>query len=632
MVPSRTINTSPTLYRALVSRTYSVAAAVQSDWDRDFTSNDKIKGWLLEQVQRVPFDPARVSLLDYVKSRMQAAEAQQKQQSQTQQAPPSHDAENQQQQPQIQQQSQTQPQYAQQQAGYQQQQQQSYGQQQQQYFQQQRQQVSKSIQQQSSAAPAFSQQPFGTATPASNSNASFSNPQASSSSSRPSSSTQIASNGVSYTVLSDDDDSSGQEMEEDQQYEFGLDDIADTNTNKASSPLPPPLAQQQQPTQSQASTSAIFPYATGHPSDSVPSSQPFLQARPAAPPTTQSHYHHAALPISQPATLNPALLFTNNSQARQQQQFQQQNITPHQLSQSQPISYQVNGISLALQPSTSTAVAQAQASASSSNAPATDNGKAKRKTEVEVVVPQRREGSATASAKRKKTSNSSTSDSSRQPLSATAVSGQQKPKAGPSSTATQSSASGQPLPSILSVTVNTSQPPSKAQKEWSEIRTEMERTLHQATRSPHKTVMKMFKLLQPFVSEPPDATSRHGSREAFITDLRVPAEARLSILETINHDTNDDFDVIFVVDPRATTLLHEWTKDLALIAKGKYNGPEPAEEIKKTSRSLLAVSGFSFSLFLLSLSPLSFFSMLFRPILGSLVARPCDACIAGMHF
>lgn len=411
-------------------------------------------------------------------------------------------------------------------------------------------------------------------------------------------------------------------MEEDQQYEFGLDDFADTNTTKAASPLPPPLAQQQQATQPQASTSSIFPYATGHPSQSIPSSQPFLQARPAAPPTTQSHYHHAALPISQPATLNPALLFANNNQARQQQQFQQQNIAPHQLSQPQPISYQVNGISLAPQPSTSTSVAQAQGSASSSNAPATPNGKAKRKTEVEVVVPQRREGSATASAKRKKTNDSSTSDSSRQPLSATAVSGQQKPKAGVSSGATQSSASGQPLPSILSVTANTPQPPSEAQKEWNEIRKEMERTLHQATRSPHKTVMKMFKLLTPFVSEPLDATSRQGSREAFITDLRVPAEARLSILETINHDTNDDFDVIFVVDPRATTLLHEWTKDLALIAKGKYNGPEPAEEIKKTSRSLLAVSGSSLSYFLLFISLLSFFSLVFRPIFGFAFRAP----------
>ena len=125
--------------------------------------------------------------------------------------------------------------------------------------------------------------------------------------------------------------------------------------------------------------------------------------------------------------------------------------------------------------------------------------------------------------------------------------------------------------------------------------------------------MKMFKLLTPFVSEPPDATMRQGTREAFITELRVPAEARLAILDVIKDDTNDDFDVIFVVDPRATTLLYEWTKDLALIAKGKYTGPESAEEIKKTSRSLLAVSRTSFSLsFLLVMCPL--YSALFRSL------------------
>lgn len=396
-------------------------------------------------------------------------------------------------------------------------------------------------------------------------------------------------------------------MEDDnQQYEFGLDDLGDTNKtsnaffaeSRSPSPLPPPLAQrqQQQPyahsqpsASSSTSNSSLFPYSTGHPQQALPQSQPFLQARPTSTPATQTHYSHAALPISQPVTLNPALLFNHQTnQARPQQQLQPQVIAPHQLSQPQPSSYQVNGITVTPTPSTSTAT-PAQNTASSASATPAPNGKTKRRTEFEVVVPQRREGSAPSSAKRKKTE--STGDAARQPLSAT------KPKAGSSTATTTSAATSDqaPLQSILSVTPNTPQPPTQDQQEWNEIRKEMERTLHQATRSPHKTVMKMFKLLAPFVSEPPDATSRQGSREAFITDLRLPAEARLAILDVIKDETSDDFDVIFVVDPRATILLYEWTKDLALVAKGKYTGPESAEEIKKTSRSLLAVSPFFLS-------------------------------------
>ncbi|KAK9897521.1 hypothetical protein P389DRAFT_58021 [Cystobasidium minutum MCA 4210] len=538
-----------------------VAAAVQSDWDRDFTSNDKIKGWLLEQVQRVPFDPTRVTLLEYVKSRMQAAEAQQKQQAQqTQASAQSGQA-----------QQHAQPQYGQHPNTYQQQQQQQpYAQQHQNAQQPQRNSAS-------NPAPdtSFSQQ-------ASTSKA-----------------TTSSNNTASYTVLSDDD-SSGNEMEDDnQQYEFGLDDLGDTNKtsnaffaeSRSPSPLPPPLAQrqQQQPyahsqpsASSSTSNSSLFPYSTGHPQQALPQSQPFLQARPTSTPATQTHYSHAALPISQPVTLNPALLFNHQTnQARPQQQLQPQVIAPHQLSQPQPSSYQVNGITVTPTPSTSTAT-PAQNTASSASATPAPNGKTKRRTEFEVVVPQRREGSAPSSAKRKKTE--STGDAARQPLSAT------KPKAGSSTATTTSAATSDqaPLQSILSVTPNTPQPPTQDQQEWNEIRKEMERTLHQATRSPHKTVMKMFKLLAPFVSEPPDATSRQGSREAFITDLRLPAEARLAILDVIKDETSDDFDVIFVVDPRATILLYEWTKDLALVAKGKYTGPESAEEIKKTSRSLLA--------------------------------------------
>jgi hypothetical protein len=373
----------------------------------------------------------------------------------------------------------------------------------------------------------------------------------------------------------------------------------------------------------------MFPYATGHPQQSLPTSQPFLQTSAVQQPQQQQHtfYHHQALPVSQPMGLNPALLLNNQARLMPQQP---QAVSPHQLT--QPSGLQVNGVSLASS-SRNPSTPQAAASVSGSS----NNPKVRRRSEVEVVVPQRREGvpsSSASSAKRKKI-NDTNGDAARQPLSATASTAQQKQaqsqqqQAGPSSSsATITPTNSQPLQSILSVTPNTPQPPSEAQQIWNDIREEMQKTLRGAKSTPHKTVMKMFKLLAPFVSEPPDALLRQGSREAFITDLRVPAEARLEILNIIEHLTGDDFDVIFVVDPRATTLLHEWAKDLAMIAKGKYTGPESAEEIKKTASSLMAVSRICFAflvLFLLFLPSALFpYPRSFRRISGKALVNMRD--------
>lgn len=452
--------------------------------------------------------------------------------------------------------------------------------------------------------------------------------QAQASSSYTTSAQKAPTNGTQYTVLSDDE-SSGQQSEEDQQYQFDLSDFAEPSnksensyaaaSQSSASPLPPPLSQSSQqqsaqPQQSSVSPATMFPYATGHPQQSLPTSQPFLQTSAVQQPQQQQHtfYHHQALPVSQPMGLNPALLLNNQARLMPQQP---QAVSPHQLT--QPSALQVNGVSLASS-SRNPSTPQAAASVSGSS----NNPKVRRRSEVEVVVPQRREGvpsSSASSAKRKKT-NDTNGDAARQPLSATASTAQQKQaqsqqqQAGPSSSsATINPSTSQPLQSILSVTPNTPQPPSEAQQIWNDIREEMQKTLRGAKSTPHKTVMKMFKLLAPFVSEPPDALLRQGSREAFITDLRVPAEARMEVLNIIEHLTGDDFDVIFVVDPRATTLLHEWAKDLAMIAKGKYTGPESAEEIKKTASSLMAVSRICYFSFFFSFPLPSFlFPRLFR--------------------
>lgn len=462
------------------------------------------------------------------------------------------------------------------------------------------------------APPAFFQQSQPASKPFSTPSSYTTQPQATSSTSFSSTTQALTTNGtqVNYTVLSDDESSGHQS--DDQQYEFGLDDFdgkssKESNANKglggdffgeswSPSPLPPPLAQRQvkpEPPTSSSSSSSMFPYSTGHPRQHISqqSQQPFAQT----PPIQQSFYHHQALPISQPVTLNPALLFNNNNNNNHNQQLQV--IAPHQLSHppTPALPLQVNAISHAQ------GIPFTPQAAPLSNPAfiANQNGKGKRKTEVEVVVPQRREDSLGPgnAAKRKKTAEAGTIDGARQPLGTTFASSQQKQAsdhAQAQSSSVGSSSTHSSVPSGPSApTSTTSTPPgplTQGQKIWAAMKKDMERILHQASRSPHKTVNRMFKLLEPFVSEPPDATSRQGSREAFTTEILCPADLRITLLEVIKDDTNDDFDVIFVVDPRATVLLHEWTRDLALIAKGKYKGGEDPKEIMKTSRSLMAVS------------------------------------------
>jgi hypothetical protein len=130
----------------------------------------------------------------------------------------------------------------------------------------------------------------------------------------------------------------------------------------------------------------------------------------------------------------------------------------------------------------------------------------------------------------------------------------------------------------------------EADRIWDSIQKEISRHLKIANRAPNKSVRKLFDLMSAFVTEPEGASARN-IRDAKATDLKVPARGRKAILETISAETHEDFDTVFVVDPRATVLVAAWVKDLARIAKGKDKEPED-DLIKGQSRLVMEVSWF----------------------------------------
>jgi hypothetical protein len=164
------------------------------------------------------------------------------------------------------------------------------------------------------------------------------------------------------------------------------------------------------------------------------------------------------------------------------------------------------------------------------------------------------------------------------------------------------SLSSQQGSSVASTSSATPTPPASGQTDAQKLRAqseehwklnlkEIERALPLANNSPNKTVRKLFDRLGVYVIEPEGASTR-GERDASVTDLSVPPEGRALILETIKEETLEDFDTVFVVDPRATVLIADWVKDLALIAKGKSTRNDAMDQtaIKKTARVTLEVS------------------------------------------
>lgn len=323
-------------------------------------------------------------------------------------------------------------------------------------------------------------------------------------------------------------------------YEFGLADLGDptgaANGLKSRSPtptLPPPLRNNS--TQHQQFQQPL--YHQPHPA-AILQNQPFYGSQPlpihsSTPAYAYAHPQQQQQQQTQISTMNPSLLTLNNGIS----QTQPQTMSPQQLNKFKR---------QAPTPLNGTYVPEASTSSVAS--------RPKSKPQVEVLVD-RKEGSPAQPAKKRKK-----------------VEAEVRPT------------------SILSTTANTPAPPTKSQQAWFDIKKECTRSLMYANQAPHKTVMKLFKLLKPFVDEPEGATSRPESREAFTTDLSMPAEARAAILEVIRDETQNEFDTIFVVDPRATLLLHEWARDLANIAKGKYTGDEDVQALKGTARLLMEVS------------------------------------------
>lgn len=143
------------------------------------------------------------------------------------------------------------------------------------------------------------------------------------------------------------------------------------------------------------------------------------------------------------------------------------------------------------------------------------------------------------------------------------------------------------LPAAAAAAANGT-PQSAADRIWETIDKDVERLLKIANRAPNKSVRKLFDLMVAFVTEPENASARN-IRDAKITNLKVPPKGRKAILECVAYETNEDFDTVFVVDPRATVLLAAWVKDLARIAKGKEKEFDD-EAIKNQSRLVMEVS------------------------------------------
>lgn len=326
--------------------------------------------------------------------------------------------------------------------------------------------------------------------------------------------------------------------------EFDLDDFVDTSAvgpdglvaSRTPSPLPQPKPSASASTAPPplAPTTSLFPFTNGQ-----YGSQPPFQA------TSQQQ---------QPTVLNPAALFLNSQQP---QQYQQQYLLPHQLQQSQQYMYPGQ------MPAAGSAISPAQLV----------NGQKRPRSnvEVEVVIPTRRDSPSYVA--------SPVADSVKRQKTALGQSISPPPQASTNAapTAAQAAPPTPPRP-----------PQSEADRVWDGIEKDINRLLKIANRAPNKSVRKLFDLMSAYVTEPEGASARN-IRDAKATDLKVPARGRKSILETISAETNESFDVVFVVDPRATVLVAAWVKDLARIAKGKDKEPED-DAIKAQSRLVMEVS------------------------------------------
>lgn len=155
----------------------------------------------------------------------------------------------------------------------------------------------------------------------------------------------------------------------------------------------------------------------------------------------------------------------------------------------------------------------------------------------------------------------------------------------------QSGSSNSPNPKSVLKPAQALKPLSESEQVWHKIETEVRRNLALANKAPIGTVQKLFKLLSLYVTEPLNAT-KTGVREATVTDLSVPPMGRIAILSALKDKTEEQFDTCFVTDPRATVLLADWARDLALLArKGKARGGVDDEAaLKMTARPLMEVS------------------------------------------
>jgi hypothetical protein len=330
-------------------------------------------------------------------------------------------------------------------------------------------------------------------------------------------------------------DSPVQQEEEEETYQFGLDDFLDPPANdngilmdRSPSPLPSMMAISSNQPQQSTSNNPSYPFY--NPQQAAQPQQPsyYPQHQPLQ---QQNHNHH-----QQTSVLNPALLSVQNGGFHS-------TISPNQLAQQQ-------------QQHTNGYINPAMASH-------------KRPTSgIDVHLPPLdfNNASQVSPAKRQRTNSTDS-----------------VPNSSPPTASSQKS--------VLKPTAEV-KPLTESEKVWQKVEPEIRRNLNLANKAPIGTVQKLFKLLSLYVTEPPNAT-KTGLRDARPTDLSVPCFGRNTILNYLKDSTQDQFDQCFVTDPRATVLLAEWAKDLASFAKGKSVVDCDDQALKSTSRPLMEVSLFS---------------------------------------
>ena len=519
---------------------HSLTAATQTEWDRNFLGTGQIATWVKAEIATAPFDPAKKTLLDYVKERMALAETLKKNAAlaatKTSTATASSSSNTvQQQQPGL----------------------------------------------RSHASPQrLLRTPNGQAQPLA---------------------VPHAQTGQTYAAADVDAEGSSDGSQEDNApLEFDMDEYIQPSAvngnglpaSRSVSPLP---SIQSYPHQQQAPA----PIASG--SEPPAYTQPPAYSQP--PPYSQLSHQSVSQgtqPSLNPGYLNPAVLsYSHQVQPQQslypQQSLQGSSISPQQLNQA--AAHQVNGS----QETQRTVYNPHQQQQSRQNQP--NKRPRGQEVEVEILVQPRNDSprnsplptSQPSTAKKQKTA----PVVGRSPLVASTSNPPQSKKTGKSQAVSGSSQQGSLVASTSSVTPT---PPTSGQTESQMLRAqseehwrlnlkEIERALSLANNSPNKTVRKLFDRLGVYVTEPEGASTR-GERDASVTDLSVPPEGRTLILETIKEETLEDFDTVFVVDPRATVLIADWVKDLALIAKGKSTRNDAMDQaaIKKTGRVTLEVS------------------------------------------